>query len=442
MRVQTVTAINPAKRNTGNSRSARDLTSFGISSTSAAEIDAQKAGEAIKTTFLSNVSFKGHTEEFSQHKFGTSGVIHYGLPSAPVSVSGWGTSGEPKDSIIRRSSNWHPNSSLEETRNYYTTQRVYFADPEETVNAQTKIDHDYIVYDNMPKYPRYQDVKDKYYLNDNHTDIHQYVRTLKSYYDRLGEADKIELERLLKRRNAAEEQLRNSEEYREKYSDQFIDTPYGRAENPEKRAADYYYGENVARRDDINQKIGYYVDRLNDSKHRQDTADEMMEILNQSGQLFLDRDYLNSRLRDLDFYLSVYDREAAYAKEDNKTKIPLLNDKKNDLKATEIWRDKKQKEFDTAKQTRGYVYNEEEKLDEIKSLNDEIIELEKDIKTLSNKIERNNKDIKRAEDFHKTEPEVRLDLKQKLMRVQDDLGINFSKIEEFYRTKLEDWQIK
>lgn len=64
------------KKTRENSRANQDLTSFGDSENKAtAPVHSTKAAAAIKSKFLSGVSFKGYTETIVHGKIGTAGAI-------------------------------------------------------------------------------------------------------------------------------------------------------------------------------------------------------------------------------------------------------------------------------------------------------------------------------------------------------------------------------
>ena len=99
MKIQSVsnkTSINKTRRNT---KTKQDLTGFNVKEQNFSSQN-QKSADAIKVNFLSNVSFRGHQEEFSEipkpryqydgkdryYIRGTSGAVHTRLtdPVAPV----------------------------------------------------------------------------------------------------------------------------------------------------------------------------------------------------------------------------------------------------------------------------------------------------------------------------------------------------------------------
>ena len=96
----------PKQKNTHK----KDLTSFGVNQ-SCEEIDAKKSDEAIKTTFLSNVSFKGYSVNLQAiyETIGTSGEIRYRKPSDLPNTPSYYS----KNIIeaLDKDKEWHPNSS-------------------------------------------------------------------------------------------------------------------------------------------------------------------------------------------------------------------------------------------------------------------------------------------------------------------------------------------
>ena len=186
MKVANVSAVslkNNKKTQENKQTRTQNLTSFGNNDTTNS-ITSKQASDAIKSNFLSNVSFGGHKEEFTYPKrqygggynyndyndyiYGTSGAVHTILSDPFEEVSTYKIrdyySETPQDLIredlIKHSSFYHEPSSIEKTNNDYTTNRVYFADPEEVVNEQTKRDHDYIVYDNYADLPSLAEVSE------------------------------------------------------------------------------------------------------------------------------------------------------------------------------------------------------------------------------------------------------------------------------------------
>lgn len=87
---------------------------------------------------------------------------------------------------LKNNSYWHKNSSIEEAvgayhKNY--TGKAYFAHPMEHVNDSIKDKVDYVVYDNEPKYPSIDDVKENY-LGKQRKNLREDFDEVREYYYR------------------------------------------------------------------------------------------------------------------------------------------------------------------------------------------------------------------------------------------------------------------
>ena len=341
MKIQAVSNQNSINRKRQNSQINKNLTGFkGVQTAVQTPIDSPKAAEAIKSSFLSNVSFKGHKEEFSQipryssgyslngqnYISGTSGAVHMRLSDPRKNLTthninverwSWDYNHDEQDSanqsLIRNSSSFYPNSSIENTAKYrtgYKTDRVYFADPEEVVPAGTKKDFDYIVYDNRPVYPKLEDVRSNYFdfdyipsyyweYKDSARDYGQYFKTIAEYYYRLEAADRRELEKLQKEKADLEGKYQKALQYKQEYENKQNEFPW---HNPsidqDKEKADYFYYLNENRYNDLSQKIGYYTDRINFSKKEEQKAIQAFRIFDEVGLMFMDRDNKRKQATD------------------------------------------------------------------------------------------------------------------------------------------------
>lgn len=87
---------------------------------------------------------------------------------------------------LKNNSNWHKNSSIEEAvgayhKNY--TGKAYFASPMEHVSDIIKDRVDYVVYDNEPKYPAIEEVKNNY-LGNLRKNLRDDFEEVREYYYR------------------------------------------------------------------------------------------------------------------------------------------------------------------------------------------------------------------------------------------------------------------
>ena len=98
---------------------------------------------------------------------------------------------------LKNNSYWHKNSSVEEAVGAYhknLTGKVYFANPMEPVGDVIKDKVDYVVYDNEPKYPVLEDVRENY-LGKSRKNLRDDFNEVREYYYRRemgGYADAVE----------------------------------------------------------------------------------------------------------------------------------------------------------------------------------------------------------------------------------------------------------
>ncbi len=499
MKILAVSNQNLIKKTRQNNQIKKDLTSFRGNDTDVQNpIDDKKSAEAIKSSFLSNVSFKGHKEEFSKiprysngycsnepnYISGTSGAVHMRLSdpkkdlttqNTKIESNGWGyyrnrdEQDNANQSLIKNSSSYYPNSSIENTAKYrtgYTTERVYFADPEEFVPEQTKKDFDYIVYDNRPVYPKLEDVRSNYFdfdyipsyywdYKDSARDYGQYFKTIAEYYYRLEAADKRELEKLKKEKAEFENEYQTSAQYKHELENKKNEFPW---QNPsidkDKEKADYFYYLNEQKYNDLSQKIGYYTDRINFSKKEEQKAIQAFRIFDEVGLMFMDRDnkrravtdafrtieYDTNKIKEYDKQLEMYYPQREEIQEQLKVakEWKAFNDKKanapeKDYNAeSDYYERRKREEYD--KKDREYAENESKNLakkiaiweDKLKKINIKISQLE-----YCKEVSQNS--IKRAEERI---PKLKEEIKNK----SDEIKSYYPKMEEFYKNNVEDWQ--
>lgn len=166
-------------------RRQQNLTSFGTSHPTPTEqpkCDDKKANEAIKSNFLANVSFGGHTKHinvsrYDSHNYsterkpvfeqGTSGrIVRYETKSIPTSIKSTeyaadGYRSSDVDIVLRRAitmSDDYEGGTIEKSGNFVispnynsgapnsASAKVYFADKDEGVYKDIIREHDYIVY--------------------------------------------------------------------------------------------------------------------------------------------------------------------------------------------------------------------------------------------------------------------------------------------------------
>ena len=255
MKINKIDSLNTNTKRTRSNfpRTNQDLTSFGAAERGAASpIHSKKAAEAIKSKFLSGISFKGHTEFVKYEKIGTSG--YYFLSEDPNNVYSGSKDSHSMRLLIGARPSSHADSSIEETRarNGYTTNRVYFAEPEEAVNEQTKKDHDFIVYDNRPHYPRPEQVRENYKMpGKNAVNYGQNFKTIAEYYVRREKADRKELEKLKGELKAFMPEYEQSVNYKKMLDEKEELFPWEVKDvTSDREKSDYYYDLNTKKYND------------------------------------------------------------------------------------------------------------------------------------------------------------------------------------------------
>ena len=488
MKIQAVSNQNSIKKTRQNARTQQDLTGFNPNeNTQENPIESKKSAEAIKSNFLSKVSFKGHKEEFSKipryssgycltdanYIYGTSGAVHTRLTDPKKDLTTYNIRVEwcgyynrdeqdnANQCLIRNSSSYYPNSSIENTARYrtgYKTDRVYFADPEEIVPAQTKKDFDYIVYDNRPVYPRLEDVKKNYFgydyipsyywdCNDSAINYGEYFETIADYYQRLQITDKKELKKLKTERAEFENEYQTSIVKR----DEIENSNYAQWQKDQAR---YFYGINKNKYDNLTNKIAYYKNRIKTSKIQEQKALQAFEIFDEVGLMFMDRDskrkqvadakatinYDTQKIKEYDDQLQAYhsqqeeiDEQIEIAKEwkalnDKKANAPSPNyDNENNY-----YERREKEEYD--KKDREYAENESKNLakkialweDKREKINIKISQLEYCKQVSQNSIQKAQERI----------PILEAEIKRK----SDEIKSYYPKMEEFYKNNVEEWQ--
>ena len=374
----------------------------------------------INTTYQSKVLFKGHTENINYKR--TTYNDNYSLESSKYTCS-------YPENVITSSKFYYPNSSIERTS--CSKLKVYFADPQEGITPEIRNTHGYIVYDNEPKFPSLEAIREKYhsyYANDKN--YNSYLKTIHEYHERLKTADNKELVSLEERRRQAQRNFEEADKYKTRYDQQFVENPWNIVPE-EKEKADYYYHNAVKDLYYIDEKIKYYNDRIKYSQEQQILANDLYDILKEAEPMIEKRNKYRKEQDDL----VVYQKGNKYRPHiDDSKKIPqmteeiksVLLDKEEQLSVTKSWLDLQTREYNELLEYRknGYGDIEKEK------------QYEKEIADIKNKIgilETDIKNVKNSLEFFKTLPK---ELEKREVCVQDalsKLSKLFTKVETFYK---------
>lgn len=456
MKITKIDSHNLKKTRDNSQRQKQDLTSFGAAQNNATSpVHSQKSAEAIKSKFLSGISFKGHTENFQFGFVGTAGAI--GLNKAPT----YDEQGQLNDSyslvkLIGKSPNSHADSSIEETRkkNGYTTERVYFADPEEVVNNQTKKDHDFIVYDNRPHYPTIGKVKDSYEKSGQNADnLGQNYKTIAEYYYRREKADRLEVEKLEEERNKLQADFDKSKNFKNVLEEKNDLFPWDSKElKKDKEKSDYYYAINAQKDAALAEKIGFYKDRIEHSKKEQAKAVQAYKIFGEAAKLMSERDGLRYEMSSIvnangwqrrSLEDSVVELEKAQKiAEEVRENITIARQWK-DVNAKKLIRERENLErlsngtYSERAEVRREIEDAEAEVKKFDKklliLADKLIKAEAEIKLRSGKIE----ELKR---YLKSNKERMPIAQREFDKKCDEIWSYWPKMEEFYRNNIEEWQ--
>ena len=454
---------NTFKRNFATSRSV-DLTSFGGENnrSQTSSITDKNANEALKNNGMSHVSFTGITQNWhltSKSLGGTEGTEHYvhledndttktkylgnSRYSSCPSINNFVENGGIFWELVGMHSNIQPNSHMARTSNRYTTNRVYFADPEEFVSAQTQRDHDYIIYDNRPAYPTHQAVRDLYL--DSQKPAIPLMTTFKNvgeYYYRLELADKREHTKLVNERKSFQDEYDKSREYKEMIDSRLADRPWESSTiNKDKEKADYFFNLNHSKMEDFNQKIGYYQDRINFAQGQQRKASEGYKISKEANHLIQERDNIRLKIINKEWYIALYEDRIRQRHED----IEFNNNEIAKATAKKAQGKKEIEAVNTYKQYQLNNYGLDEK--QKKQMENDIERLEYKISSANKEIEKRNgyivncnQDIKEAKESIAQYKKMLAELRVKLSDLSEEIKQHYPKMEEFYRNNIEEWQ--
>lgn len=190
--------------------------------------------------------------------------------------------------------NSHPNARIEKTLDDYhskITGKVYFADPEEYIPETLKEQVDFVVHDEVPRYPDVNlEVSKSYFDNSDVTNYAKKFEDIRDYYYRLQIAD-----------------MKTAEEYRSKLH-AGIDT------------------------NNSKEKLDYYNDRITKSKYQHDQAMDCLDIYNKGYDLRCQKGKVAEELKDL--YNERYDlyRRINLAKSDIKASKARITGEEEDIK--------------------------------------------------------------------------------------------------------------
>lgn len=455
MKIDKINSQKIQKSRTNASQRNQDLTSFGLNENNReAAYSSKVSSNTIKNNFLSGISFKGHSKEIKRKTIGTAGAIAIGRDPG---YSDYSTNIPEK---IRSDESSFPNSSIESTifRNQYETNRIYFADPEEVVGPQTKKDHDYIVYDNRPHYPRLEAIRENYYNTEkNANNYGQDFKTIAEYYYRLEKADLLELNRLKEERNKIKDEYETSLEYKRTFEEKKEKFPWNVEQiNKDKEQADYFFKINSDKYENLNQKIGYYSDRINHSKEQQQKAIQAFNLFDEVGLMFFDRDNMQLELNHKRYGL----KNSIDAVTHNKKLMEDFQKQEEDistnLKTIREWKalnDKKAAE--KVINPDHFPYNErwerkkeaEEQSREIHEARSEAERLQRKIQILELKLEKVRENITEGKGKIKAHRENIEKLMKEIPQIQrvvnnksEQIKFHYPKMEEFYKNNIEEWQ--
>ena len=479
MKIQPVSTKIQTQKKRQNNFGNQDLSSFQENTqTQQNSFTSKNASDAIKSSFLSNVSFQGHTESlkredcsYGSRNFicGTSGAVHINLTDPKkelnthkIKIYGSTSSQESvNQELISHSSRYYPNSSIENTaphRTGYETERVYFADPEEKVNNQTKRDNDYIVYDNRPIYPKLEDIKRSYLFCDSTPknyweklevakDYGQHFKTIAEYYYRLESADKRHIGGLIQEKNEFEPEYKLSLKYKNDLDEKTNELPWeDETVKEEKAIADYFFNINKQKYDKLSQDIGYYENRIEFSKKQQKKAIQAFKIFNEVGLMMYERD--SNRKKLYNTKQNIKDKEYKIRHLDQE--LEELNNKKNEIKeqlsAANALKKINEKRVNEEENT-GYTYKSYEQKQEEKAQKDFLASLSKEINKLEDKqtkteikIEQLEKEKTDAENYISEAKKEIPELGRKIVDKANEIKRYYHKMEDFYKNNIEEWQ--
>ncbi len=456
---------NTFKRNFTTNRNV-DLTSFGGENnrSQTSSMTDKNANEALKNNGMSHVSFTGITQNWylkSVPLGGTSGTNYYltledgdkehskdiGNSRYVYSVADSQLIKQEHDfwAIISEHSHRQSNSLMVRTSNPYITNRIYFADPEEAVSAQTKKDHDFVVYDTRPVYPTLASVREIYYNpNTDAFDLSKSFKNVGEYYYRLEMADKKEHDKLVTERKNFQSEYDQSRSYKETIDARIENTPWNsNRTNNDKEKADYYFSMNHAKMEDLNQKIGYYQDRINFAKEQQKKASEGYKLFQEVGLILYERDEARNTYQRYEELIPYYENKRIPELEED---IKEYTKKKEEAEAE---RDYYQKQVDAIKTYRELKKNSQYGLseqDRIRfdtdehSINWRIPHAANEVEKQESYIASTKRAIKEALEYIEKGKEEMPALKEKFLAKAEEAKTYYAKMEEFYRNNIEEWQ--
>ena len=447
------------KKTRENSRANQDLTSFGASENKAtAPVHSTKAAAAIKSKFLSGVSFKGYTETIVHGKIGTAGAIAIVSDPKDADSANLTTYYSTKELIGKRPGSF-ANSSIEETgrKNGYITDRIYFADPEEVVNEQTKRDHDYIVYDNRPHYPRLEKVKENYEkVGQNAINYGQDFKTIAEYYIRREKADRKELHKLKEELKSFIPEYEESLGYKQMLDEKEEMFPWKvDAVKRDREKSDYFYSLNSKKYENLNQKIGYYQLRIEDSRAQQKKAVEAYKIFDEVGLMMFDRDKMRNTLNYTASNISQTEKHIENTEKNLAEMKEKAEETREKLKIAKEWKNlqmknlKKEAEKLASLENRYSWYNSEisntkkeieELNNDINKFNDKILRLADRLIKLEASIKASEDNIRSCRDYIEKATAQQPILQREFDKKCSEIWSYWPKMEEFYRNNIEEWQ--
>lgn len=184
------------------------------------------------------------------------------------------------------------------------TNKIYFADPDETINGDMRKKYAYIVYDAMPEMPSLKELHHKFHsLNGNDTDYNQILKDVTEFHKRMLKADLKKRSEYELKKIEDEDTLKNSLKARDNYYFQYEKRPYDQRLVNDLNNASFFVSVNEKNLQEDNDKYDYYTWKNEGTRKKIEFTKTLEEILDKAGGILIERDILSKNyLKDKEIY--------------------------------------------------------------------------------------------------------------------------------------------
>ena len=223
----------------------------------------------------------------------------------------------------------------------------------------------------------------------------------------------------------------------------------------DREKSDYFYSLNSKKYENLNQKIGYYELRIEDSRAQQKKAVEAYKIFDEVGLMMFDRDKMRNTLNYTASNISQTEKHIENTEKNLAEMKEKAEETREKLKIAKEWKNlqmknlKKEAEKLASLENRYSWYNSEisntkkeieELNNDINKFNDKILRLADRLIKLEASIKASEDNIRSCREYIEKATAQQPILQREFDKKCSEIWSYWPKMEEFYRNNIEEWQ--